>query len=35
MMYQFAIPLLYLTFAYARMSMAMSVPGDFQMMPTG
>ena len=35
MMYQFAVPLLYLTFAYARMSMAMSVPGDFEMMPRG
>ena len=33
MMYQFAIPLLYLTFAYARMSMAMSrnrIPGDIE-----
>ena len=38
MMYQFVIPLLYLTFAYARMSIAMSktpVPGDFEMMPRG
>ena len=38
MMYQFAIPLLYLSFAYARMSMAMTrnpVPGDFNLQPRG